>query len=103
MKTLFMLLTVAVFSGACSKTPEVPKVPDAPKPKVEAPMQQGAPEVKPMPAPNAVGGAPTATDSAATDPKGNMSKAQESNSMPMSGQAGSHSSPALDGAPTTKR
>ncbi|MFO1324482.1 MAG: hypothetical protein U1F15_10485 [Burkholderiales bacterium] len=50
------------------------------------------------PPPTAAGTNPaeTAKDTAATNPKGAMSDAQESKSMPMSGQAGSHSSMALD-------
>jgi hypothetical protein len=43
--------------------------------------------------------AATAKDSAATDPKGALSKGEESKSMPMAGHGNNHSSPALEPAP----
>jgi hypothetical protein len=59
----------------------------------------------PTPPPTAAGTNPaeTAKDSAATNPKGTMSKEQESKSMPVAGQAGSHSSTALDSKETLKK
>ena len=53
--------------------------------------------VTPMPAPKAAEGAPTAMDTPNPDPLKAMSKAEESNSMPMPGQGDSHSSPSRDG------
>lgn len=47
--------------------------------------------------------AETARDSAATNPHERMSKEQESKSMPMSGQAGSESSTALDAKQAPKK
>jgi hypothetical protein len=47
--------------------------------------------------------AETARDSAATNPREKMSKEQESKSMPMSGQAGSQSSTALDAKQAPKQ
>ena len=47
--------------------------------------------------------AETARDSAATNPQERMSKEEESKSMPMSGQAGSHSSTALDAKQAPKK
>ncbi len=52
--------------------------------------------VAPMPAPNAVEGAPTAKDTPIPDPLKEMSKAEESKSMPMPGQGDTHSSPSRD-------
>jgi hypothetical protein len=43
--------------------------------------------------------AATAKDSAATDPKGELSKSEESKSMPMAGHGNNHASPALESAP----
>ena len=47
--------------------------------------------------------AATAKDSAATNPKEEMSKEQESKSMPMAGQANNHSSTALDSKEAPKK
>ncbi len=40
--------------------------------------------------------APTARDDASTRPRGDLSKADESNAMPKAGQANNHSSPSLE-------
>src|SRR5512134_126906 len=52
--------------------------------------------VAPMPAQKAAEGAPTAQDKAVPDPLKEMTKAEESRSMPMPGQGDSHSSPSRD-------
>ena len=47
--------------------------------------------------------APTARDSAATQPMKDMSKQEESSTMPKANQANNHSSPALDPATTKSK
>lgn len=83
-----------------SQTNVSPPVPSA----SPAPAASTPPAV-PTPPPTATGTSPaeTAKDTAATNPKGPMSDAQESKSMPMSGQAGSHSSTALDSKEAPKK
>ena len=46
-------------------------------------------------------GAATAIDSAATDPKGTLTKAEEANSMPMAAHGNNHSSPSLESSPSS--
>ncbi|MCC7326151.1 MAG: hypothetical protein IT521_05035 [Burkholderiales bacterium] len=72
----------------------------ASQPTASAPMPPPASSPPPTPVPPPTSGATdpatTAQDSAATDPKGTMTKEEESKQMPQAGQANNHSSPALD-------
>jgi hypothetical protein len=90
---------------------------DRPGPEAPPPVAQGSPATAPRPAPpvsdpslppaaSAVGSeaasAPTARDTTANNPNGELTKRQESNEMPRANQANNHSSPALDPAPSRK-
>ena len=104
---LLIAIAVAAALAACGDKPSPP------------PQSTVSPLVSSAPPPPAAGTPPaistppslgtgmnpaeTARDSAATNPKEPMSKAQESKSMPMSGQAGSHSSTALDSKEAPKK
>jgi hypothetical protein len=57
-----------------------------------------APPPVPLPAdlPRGADAASTAKDSAATDPKGTLTKEEESKSMPMAAHGNNHSSPSLE-------
>jgi hypothetical protein len=75
----------------------VPPTQTAPPATPAAPADTApATAVAPMPAPTATEGAPTAQDKASPDPLKEMTKAEESRSMPMAGQGDSHSSPSRD-------
>ena len=101
-RPIHLLIAIATVAAlvACGDKPPPPL-----QGNVSPPVSSAAPSPPtstppaiPTPSPTATGmsSAETATDSAATNPKGAMSKEQESKSMPVAGQAGSHSSPALD-------
>lgn len=78
-------------SSAVDTTPSAPPSPPATTPAAVLPP--------PPAAPAAGDAAASAIDSPATDPKGTLSKAEESKSMPMAGHGNNHSSPSLDTAP----
>ena len=96
---LFSIVAAAALV-ACGDKPSPPAQTSVAPPASSAPPAPAVstPPAVPTPPPTATGTNPaeTAKDTAATNPKGAMSDAQESKSMPMSGQAGSHSSTALD-------
>jgi hypothetical protein len=75
-----------------------------PQTNLSPPVSSTPPAIT-TPPPTATGTNPaeTARDSAATNPKETMSKEQESKSMPVAGQAGSHSSTALDSKDAVKK
>ena len=81
---------VGVLAG-CNEAPNAKQVPP---PAASAPPFIAVPP----PSPVVAGVAPTDTarDTAANDPKGTLSKDEQSKSMPMAGQANNHSSPSLD-------
>lgn len=101
-RNLHLLIAIAATAAlaACGDKPPAPVV-SPPVSSVTTPPAVIAAPALPTPpvtgvSGTGVSGAETARDSAATNPKDDMSKAEESKSMPMSGQAGSHSSTALD-------
>jgi hypothetical protein len=119
-RSIALALTAIVLVGACSdqKTttiaaaPEVlpaqpsppaveaPAVPMPPLPSVtEKDADPSAASVAERPTPVETGDA-TAKDSAATDPKGTLSKAEESNSMPKALHGNNHSSTSLESSPS---
>lgn len=96
--TLVLALTIAACGDdkpkSSSATP--PSQASTAAPPMAPPVS--APPATPTPPPvtGAVDPASTARDSAATDPKGALTKEEESKRMPEAGQANNHSSPALD-------
>jgi hypothetical protein len=108
-RPIHLLVAIATMAAlvACGDKPPPPL-----QGNVSPPVSSAAPSPPtstppaiPTPSPTATGTHPaeTATDSAATYPKGTMSKEQESKSMPVTGQAGSHSSTALDAKEVAKK
>ncbi len=103
---VFAVMAIASALTACdtrdSRNPNqtgstVPPTQVAPPKMTTSPADTApATAVAPMPAPKAAEGAPTARDTPSPDPLKAMSKAEESNSMPMAGQGDSHSSPSRD-------
>ena len=104
---LLIAIITAAALVACGDKPSPPPETNVAPPVSSAPPPPAAitPPAVPSPPPMATGTNPaeTARDSAATNPKEPMSKEQESKSMPMSGQAGSHSSTALDSKEAPKK
>jgi hypothetical protein len=115
-RSIALALTAIVLVGACSDqksttvatAPEVLPAQPAP-PAVEAPAVAMPPlpsvtekDADPAAAPVAERPTPvetdaaTAKDSAATDPKGTLTKTEETNSMPMAAHGNNHSSPSLE-------
>lgn len=94
---LHLLIAIAATAAlvACGDKSPAPSVSPPVSSATTPPAVSAAPAL-PTPPVTGVSRAETARDSAATNPKDDMSKAEESKSMPMSGQAGSHSSTALD-------
>lgn len=103
---VFAVMAIAAALTACdtrdNRTPNqtgstVPPTQTAPPKMTGAPADTApATVVTPMPAPKAAEGAQTAQDKASSDPLKEMTKAEESKSMPMAGQGDSHSSPSRD-------
>lgn len=96
--TIAALAAVLVLAACGDTTPQspvsttsLPATPPAP-PAVAAPTLT----MPPLPTTTGVDPAVTAKDSAATDPKGALTKEEESKSMPEALQGNNHSSPALD-------
>jgi hypothetical protein len=102
-----LLMAVTVALVACGDKPSSPPQTNVSPAVASTPPSSPASTTPaiPTPPPTAAGTSPaeTAKDSAATNPKGTMSKEQESKSMPVAGQAGSHSSTALDSKETLKK
>ena len=101
-RPMHLLIAIAAVAAlvACADKPSPPLQSNVSPSVSSAPPSTppSMPPTIPLPSPTPTGtnSAVTATDSAATNPKETMSKEQEATSMPVSGQAGSHSSPALD-------
>ena len=108
-RPLHLLIAIATAAAlvACGDKPSSPPQTNVSPPVSSAPppAATSTPPAIPTPPPTATGTNPaeTAKDSAATNPKGTMSKEQESKSMPVAGQAGSHSSTALDSKEVPKK
>jgi hypothetical protein len=108
-RRLYPLIAIAAAAAlvACGDKPSPPSQTNVSPPVSGAPPPPAAstPPAITMTPPTATGTNPaeTATDSAATNPKEPMSKEQESKSMPTAGQAGSHSSTALDSKEAPKK
>ena len=96
---LACVAALAACSDAPAPTASAPVTSAATTPP--APPATSAPAVPTPPpaAPVAGDGATTAKDSAAMDPKGTLSKDEETKSMPMAGHGNNHSSPSLEPAP----
>ena len=93
-----LCLACASLLSACNEPP-APETQSTPPP----PPISRAPEVA-LPAPvgpASADAAKTARDSPDTDPKGTLSKQEETLSMPMAGHGNNHSSPSLE--PPAKR
>ena len=96
-RPIYPLIAIAAAAAlvACGDKPSPP-----PQTNVSPPVSSASPppaaSTLPAPAITGVNPAETARDSAATNPRGPMSKEQESKSMPMAGQANNESSTALD-------
>ncbi len=100
-------IAAAMALVACGDKPSPPSQTNVSPPVSSAPPApaESTPPAVPAPPPTATGTNPaeTAKDTAATNPKEAMSDGQELKSMPMSGQAGSHSSTALDSKEAPKK
>ena len=104
---LLIAITSAAALAACSDKPSSPPQANVSPPASSAPPPPATgtpPPLSTLPS-MGVGANPaeTARDSATTNTQEKMSKAQESKSMPMSGQAGSESSTALDAKQAPKK
>jgi len=104
---LLITITAAAVLVACSDKPSSsPQTNVSPPASSASPLPAAGtpPALSTLPSMGAAANpAETARDSAATNPQEKMSKEQESKSMPMSGQAGSHSSTALDSKEAPKK
>jgi hypothetical protein len=84
--------------AACND-PAPPASPPAVPPSVSSAPPSAPPAVlPPVELPRGADAAGTAKDSAATDPKGTLTREEESKSMPMAAHGNNHSSPSLDPA-----
>ena len=117
-RSIVLTLSAAVILGACSdhKSTTVAAAPEPVAAQPSKPATEAPPvALPPLPAvtekdtaataaseaPTPVGSAPAAVDSPATNPKGTLTKAEESNSMPQAAHGNNHSSPSLDSRPTS--
>lgn len=102
---LLIAITATAALGACGDKALPPPATDvSPSASSTAPPPAASmPPAIPAQPPTGTNPAETSKDSAATNPKGTMSKEEESKSMPMAGQGGSHSSTALDSKEEPKR
>lgn len=94
----FLAIALSGLLAACSDSAPPASTPAVPPPVGSAPPS--APSAVPPPAdlPRGADAASTAKDSAATDPRGTLTKEEESKSMPMAAHGNSHSSPSLEPA-----
>ncbi len=107
-RTLYPLITIAAAAMlvACGDKQSPPPQTNGSPPVSSSnptPPVTSMPAATPAPQPAATNRAETARDSAATNPNGTMSKGQESNSMPMAGQANNHSSTELESKEAPKQ
>ncbi len=101
---LLIAITATAALVACGDKAPPPPATDVSPTASSTPPAPAASTPPAIPAqPTEMKPAGTARDSAATNPKGTMSKEEESKSMPMAGQAGSHSSTALDSKEAPKK
>ncbi len=103
---LLIAITAAAAIVACGDKPSPPPQTNVVPPVSSAPPPAAAstsPAIPPAPTATGVNPAETARDSAATNPRGPMSKEQESKSMPMAGQVNNYSSTALDSKEAPKK
>ena len=91
-RTLGIAACIAISLAACNEAPAPIDRPADVPPSMTPPT----PLATPTPAGTKIEAAPTATDSAATNPMGTLTKEAESKSMPMAGQGNNHSSPSLE-------
>ncbi|MEO8507570.1 MAG: hypothetical protein ABI593_08075 [Betaproteobacteria bacterium] len=96
--TIAALAAVLVLAACGDKTPQAPASTSSLPATPPAPPAVAAPTLPtpPLPTTSGVDPAVTAKDSATTDPKGTLTKEEESKSMPEALQGNNHSSPALD-------
>jgi hypothetical protein len=94
----FFALACTGLLAACNDPAPPTSTQAVPPPVSSAPP--AAPPAVPPPAdlPRGADAASTAKDSAATDPKGTLTKEEESKSMPMAAHGNNHSSPSLEPA-----
>ena len=97
------VLTLGTALSACEKknppTPSVLSSTETPS-RAAVPLGSAAasdPSVPPAAVVAAQPAAPTSRDDTSTRPRGEMTQAEESNSMPKAGQANNHSSPSFEG------
>lgn len=105
-----LLLALGVTLAACErKTPPTPSVLSSAEMPSKAAVPLGSaaasdPSIPPASVVSSEPAAPTSRDDSSTRPRGDLTKAEESNSMPKAGQANNHSSPSLEpGKPTAVR
>lgn len=96
---IFVALAGAGLLAACNEPAPPATAPAAPPPVSSAPPVAPAPVPPPSELPRGADSASTAKDSAATDPKGALTKEEESKSMPMAAHGNNHSSPSLEPGP----
>ena len=97
-----LLLLAATFAmAACSPSDDRP-APRPPVPSDPATTPVPSTTAPKLPEPKAPDGPPQ-RDSAATNPKGDLTSREESTAMPKPGQANNHSSTALDSSQTDRR
>lgn len=100
--SLPLLLLAATFAiTACSPGDERP-APRPPAPSDPAATPGPSTAAPKLPEPKAPDGPPQ-RDSAATNPKGDLTSREESTAMPKPGQANNHSSTALDSSQSDRR
>ena len=97
---LAILGVVTLTTAACSKEAPAPAKASVSAPSTTPPAVV-LPSTPTPPVSGSASAAGTAKDSPATDPKGTLSKEDESKAMPMAAHGNNHSSPSLE-APKTK-
>ncbi len=102
---LLIAIATAVALVSCGDKPSPLPQTNVSPPVSSAPPPPAASTPPAIPTPPATGTNPaeTARDAAATNPRGPMSKEQESKSMPMAGQVNNESSTALDSKEAPKK
>ena len=98
-----VVLALGTALSACEKKP--PPTPSVSVSATETPSKAAVPlgssaasdpSVPPATVVRSEPAAPTSRDDASTRPRGDLTKAEESNSMPKAGQANNHSSPSFE-------
>ena len=97
-----LLLAVGATLAACQrKTPPTPSVLSSAEMPSKSAVPLGSvaasdPSIPPASVVPSEPAAPTSRDDSSTRPRGDLTKAEESNSMPKAGQANNHSSPSFE-------